>query len=154
MVAPILTAQQSNAERRGVVLVYNEPDGTCHVDVDPRHVEQAIQIVVDNAVDAAPPNSQVLIEARPLPDSDRWVELSVTDAGPGIPDDVRDRITSPYFTTKPGGTGIGLHLARKAVESHGGEIRFESPEAGGTRVSLRLPARALIGARDGKDPAR
>ena len=68
--------------------------------------------------------------------------------------DVRDRITAPYFTTKPGGTGIGLHLAKKAVESHGGEILFDCPQSGGTAVTLRLPTRDLIGGRDGQDPAR
>ncbi|UCG16182.1 MAG: HAMP domain-containing protein [Phycisphaerales bacterium] len=154
MVDAVLTAQRSNAQRRGITLKYQEADGGCCVHADPRHIEQAIQVLVDNALDASPPRSEVTITARPAAATDRWVDLIVRDRGSGIPNDVRDRITAPYFTTKPGGTGIGLHLAKKAVESHGGEILFDCPDSGGTAVTLRLPTRDLIGGRDGQDPAR
>ncbi len=152
MVEAVLATQQANAARRGVALRFEAAGSGCMVHVDPRHIEQAIQVLVDNALDASPPNGQVLLTAAPVADSDRWVDLSVRDQGPGIPADVRDRIAAPYFTTKPGGTGIGLHLAKKAVESHGGEIRFESPPGGGTSVTLRLPTRDFVGACDGQDP--
>jgi signal transduction histidine kinase len=146
MVEAVLAAQRSNAQRRLVSFKYEETEPDCSADVDPRHIEQAIQVLVDNALDASPEEGEVCITAVPAPGSDRWVDLSVHDHGPGIPDEVRDRITAPYFTTKPGGTGIGLHLAKKAVESHGGEILFSSPDDGGTTVTLRLPTRVTLGA--------
>ncbi len=152
MVEAVLATQKTNAARRGIALRFEEADGVCIVHVDPRHIEQAIQVLVDNALDASPPNGEVVLTAAHVADSDRWVDLSVRDQGPGIPADVRDRIAAAYFTTKPGGTGIGLHLAKKAVESHGGEILFDSPPGGGTSVTLRLPTRDLVGARDGQDP--
>jgi signal transduction histidine kinase len=153
MVEPVLAAQRANAARRGIAVRYEEMDGDCQAHVDPRYIEQSIQVLVDNALDASPPQGEVVVTAHHVADSDRWVDLSVRDQGPGIPEDVRERITAAYFTTKPGGTGIGLHLAKKAVESHGGEILFDSPAGGGTRVTLRLPTRDLTGARDGEDPA-
>ncbi|MBN1513358.1 MAG: HAMP domain-containing histidine kinase [Phycisphaerae bacterium] len=153
MVEAVLATQRANAARRSIALRYDEPDGGCTVHVDPRHIEQAIQVLVDNALDASPTHGEVVLTAAHVPDSDRWVDLSVRDQGPGIPADVQDRIAAAYFTTKPGGTGIGLHLAKKAVESHGGEIRFDSPSGGGTSVTLRLPTRDLMGARDGQDSA-
>ncbi len=146
LVETVLAAQRSNAQRRNISFRYQATDTDCHVRVDPRHIEQAIQVLIDNALDASPEQGEVLITAHPAPNSTRWLDLSVHDGGPGIPEEVRDRITAPYFTTKPGGTGIGLHLAKKAVESHGGEILFSSPGSGGTTVTLRLPARDLIGA--------
>jgi signal transduction histidine kinase len=153
MVEAVLAIQQANAARRGIRLRYEETSGGCVAHVDPRHIEQAIQVLVDNALDASPPHGEVVLTASRVADSDRWLDLIVRDQGPGIPADVRDRIAAAYFTTKPGGTGIGLHLAKKAVESHGGEILFDSPPGGGTRVTLRLPTRDLVGARDGQDPA-
>ena len=153
MVEAVLEAQRSNAERRHITFRYGQPDDGCDVHVDPRHVEQAIQVVVDNALDASPEHAEVAIEAVPVPGSDRWVDLKVSDRGPGLPADVRDRITSLYFTTKATGTGIGLYLARKTVESHGGQILFDSPPSGGTTVTLRLPARDVLGAPDGQDSA-
>ena len=64
---------------------------------------------------------------------------TVTDSGPGIPPDVRERIFQPFFTTKHRGTGLGLPIARRAVELHGGTIAIECPPDGGTVVTIELP---------------
>jgi signal transduction histidine kinase len=66
-------------------------------------------------------------------------EISVADHGPGIPEDVRDKIFDPFFTTKHRGTGLGLSVARRTVEMHGGTIRFECPGQGGTVMTVSLP---------------
>ncbi|MBL8967244.1 MAG: hypothetical protein JNG85_09550, partial [Spirochaetaceae bacterium] len=73
----------------------------------------------------------------------RDVVVSVSDSGHGIPSELRDRVFEPFFTTKGlgEGTGLGLNLARKVVEAHGGSIAFES-EPGRTVFSVRLPAAA------------
>lgn len=73
---------------------------------------------------------------------DRHIDLSVTDDGPGIPPDIRERIFEPFFTTKPVGKGTGQGLAMvytTAVDQHGGEILCESELGRGTRFTLRLP---------------
>jgi two-component system sensor kinase FixL len=61
------------------------------------------------------------------------------DAGPGIPADVRDRIFTPFFTTKARGSGLGLPTAKRLIEAHSGTIAVECPQSGGTRVIVRLP---------------
>jgi signal transduction histidine kinase len=66
-------------------------------------------------------------------------EVTFSDTGPGIPEDVRARIFTPFFTTKSRGSGLGLPTARRLVEAHHGTITIECPPAGGTRVSVRLP---------------
>lgn len=66
-------------------------------------------------------------------------EISVADHGPGIPEEVRDKIFDPFFTTKHRGTGLGLSVARRTVEMHGGTIRVECPSQGGTVMTVSLP---------------
>lgn len=67
-------------------------------------------------------------------------QITVADEGPGIPPDVRERLFTPFFTTKSRGTGLGLSTAKRFVEVHGGTIAVDCPPGGGTVVTLRLPA--------------
>jgi two-component system sensor histidine kinase HydH len=67
------------------------------------------------------------------------VRLTVTDTGPGIAPEARARIFDPYFTTRPAGLGLGLTIARRLVEAHGGSIEVEASDARGTRFAVTLP---------------
>jgi signal transduction histidine kinase len=62
------------------------------------------------------------------------------DSGAGIPPDVREKLFTPFFTTKSQGTGLGLVTAKRLVEAHNGAIAIDCPESGGTVVTVRLPA--------------
>jgi two-component system, LuxR family, sensor kinase FixL len=66
--------------------------------------------------------------------------IAVSDSGPGIPEDIRDRIFTAFFTTKSRGTGLGLATAKRLIEAHHGEIAVDCPPGGGTQVTLTLPA--------------
>jgi signal transduction histidine kinase len=66
-------------------------------------------------------------------------EVVIRDEGPGIPADVRDKIFTPFFTTKSRGSGLGLPTAKRIVDAHRGEIVIDCPPDGGTRVVVRLP---------------
>ena len=68
--------------------------------------------------------------------------VTVADAGPGIPAEIREKIFAPFFTTKSRGTGLGLPTAKRLVEAHRGTIRVECPPAGGTTVTIDLPLAA------------
>jgi two-component system sensor kinase FixL len=74
-----------------------------------------------------------------LASADGGCEIAVVDHGPGIPRDVREKIFTPFFTTKSRGSGLGLPTAKRLVEAHRGQIRVESPDEGGTRVVVQLP---------------
>lgn len=65
--------------------------------------------------------------------------IDVIDSGPGIPDDIREKVMEPFFTTKSRGGGLGLPIARRTVELHGGQLRLACPETGGTIVAITLP---------------
>ena len=70
---------------------------------------------------------------------DGTCEISFTDTGPGIPQDIRDKIFMAFFTTKSRGTGLGLATAKRIVEAHQGQIAIDCPPSGGTTVRVRLP---------------
>ena len=77
-----------------------------------------------------------------LPTADRLlpsVVIEVEDTGPGIPPEHLDRIFEPYFTTKEGGTGLGLALAHKIIQDHHGRIRVESGVGAGATFVVTLP---------------
>ncbi len=67
--------------------------------------------------------------------------ISIADHGPGMPADVRDKVFEPFFTTKHRGTGLGMPIARRIVEAHGGHIDIETPESGGTVVHISIPTK-------------
>jgi two-component system sensor histidine kinase DctS len=69
-----------------------------------------------------------------------WLEFSVADRGPGIPDDVKEQLFTPFFTTKAEGMGLGLSLCRTVVEQHGGFLGFEPHPPQGTIFRFTLPA--------------
>ncbi len=74
-------------------------------------------------------------DGRPLP----TIRVSFEDNGPGIPYAIRDRLATPFFTTKQKGTGLGLSVSRHWTRRHGGRLRIESVEGEGTRVDVDLP---------------
>jgi len=66
-------------------------------------------------------------------------QIAFSDAGPGIPDDVREKVFTPFFTTKSRGSGLGLSTAKRFVEAHNGQIAIDCPPNGGTTVVIRIP---------------
>jgi two-component system CheB/CheR fusion protein len=70
--------------------------------------------------------------------------IEIRDSGPGIPEEIRDRIFEPFFTTKARGGGLGLPIARRTAELHGGALAVDCPAGGGTIVTLTLPAHPVI----------
>ncbi len=75
----------------------------------------------------------------------RYVEITITDTGPGIADDMFDQLFEPYVTTKPKGSGLGLAIVKKIVEEHGGMIFAENAAQGGASIIIRLPVKKSSG---------
>jgi len=106
------------------------------VECDPDQIKQVILDLVMNALQAMPEGGEVTISARV---EGSTVELSVTDEGEGIPEDLFDRIFEPYFTTRESGTGLGLAVVRQIVERHRGEIRVRNNDERGATFTVCLP---------------
>jgi two-component system NtrC family sensor kinase len=100
-------------------------------------LELAVGNLVRNAIEASPPESVVRICVHSSAD---WAEIQVEDSGPGVPEEVGDKVFEPFFTTKTerGGTGLGLAITRDMIAQLGGEIALENLEHGGARATIRL----------------
>ena len=116
---------------------------------DPVQLTQVIENVVINACEATPRGGKLLVRAEnvdegvlispELPDG-RYVRIVIEDKGTGIPESIRDRIFEICFTTKPGGSGLGLTTVKSIMQQHGGSITIQSLAGRGTTVFLTLPA--------------
>jgi signal transduction histidine kinase len=107
------------------------------VNADGRKLRQALLNFVLNAMQASPSGKtvRVKIERRCID----GVRLKVADEGAGMTPEVLERIKKPYFTTKEGGTGLGVAVARGLIEQHGGQVSYESAPGKGTTVTVDLP---------------
>jgi two-component system, NtrC family, sensor kinase len=103
---------------------------------------QVVFNLAKNAADAAGPSGAVVIE---IARAGSTVEIAVSDTGPGIAPELRDRIFEPFFTTKAHGTGLGLAIARAIAASMGGDIDLDASPAGGARFVVRVPAATEAG---------
>jgi two-component system cell cycle sensor histidine kinase PleC len=119
-------------------------DPAMRLDADRSALLQALQNFLQNAVEAYPddaPRIEVSVAARPLR-ADSQVEVTVVDRGVGMSEDERDHLFVPFGSRKPGGTGVGLVIARAMIEEvHGGSLTLDSARGRGTTVTLVLPAR-------------
>ena len=117
------------------------------VDGDEDLLHRAIFNLALNAVQASPPGAEVLVEISPLaaeqmpvgtPFETGGIAVRISDQGSGIPPEIRDRLFDPFFTTRPGGSGLGLAVVHRAIEAHRGLVFHDSPGRG-TRFTIMLP---------------
>jgi signal transduction histidine kinase len=95
-----------------------------------------------NAADAMSDGGKIRIRMTGAPSAgDRFVSVSVSDTGTGINDEIRPFIFEPFFSTKDGGTGLGLPTVKLIVEAHGGTVNITGRQDGGTDVTLTLPGK-------------
>ena len=138
-------------ETRGVVVTREYVRELPAVWGDSEALYQALVNLVRNALDAMPSGGRLTLRVgwsaddhvvrpsrRPVMGT-RRVRVEIEDAGMGIPPSDADRVFNPFFTTKDGGTGLGLALTHKIVEDHGGSIDFRAAAAGGTVFRIVLP---------------
>jgi signal transduction histidine kinase len=103
-------------------------------------IQQVFTNLFINAADAMKGKGRLDILADYDPDRSLFI-ITVSDTGPGIPQEFRDKVFDMFFTTKPvgKGTGLGLSISQKIINLHGGNIMVESPPEGGTRFVIELP---------------
>ena len=131
---PALVRRVAGLETRLPIQIGGGPDRI--VRADPDQLEQLLINVLHNAVDAAlQTGGSVTVSWR---HDGASLAVSIDDEGPGLPN--ASNLFVPFFTTKPGGSGIGLVLSRQIAEAHGGTLTLENrPDRLGCRASLRLP---------------
>ena len=99
-------------------------------------LRRAMLNLVQNALDAMPQGGTLTLTGRRTP---THVQLQIQDTGSGISREQRTKIFEPLYTTKPGGTGLGLYIVQEILATHGGQVSVESVEGEGTTFTLTLP---------------
>ncbi len=112
------------------------------IEADPRRLKEALLNVLTNAVEATPAGGTIRVSARPDPVGGAGGGVvEIMDSGRGIKPDDLARLGTSYFTTRDGGTGLGVVLAQTVIAQHGGTLHYASDPEHGTAVTIRLPAR-------------
>jgi signal transduction histidine kinase len=106
--------------------------------IDRFAMAQVFRNILENAIDASPEGQVIEIDCYERPNgSHREIAVTIADHGPGLSIEQQRRIFEPFFTTKTKGTGLGMAIASRIVQSHGGRIVASSP--GGARIQITLP---------------
>jgi signal transduction histidine kinase len=124
------------ASRQGLTLRVDVDPNVPMMEIDRGLLRQAVLNLVKNGLETLSSGGELTIESRFDGDA---VEISVSDTGEGIPEDVGPRLFEQFFTTKPQGTGLGLSITRQIAEEHGGEIRWKNRVPLGATFTIRLP---------------
>ncbi|MDD4732889.1 MAG: ATP-binding protein [Desulfovibrio sp.] len=124
------------ARSQNVRTTLEETQGLPQVQADPELVKQCLINLIKNALEAMPDGGELVVRARLVRG---LVGLEVEDTGHGIPAAIRDRVFSPFFSTKGKGAGLGLAMIRKIMDDIGGDVTLSSREGQGTKVTLLLP---------------
>jgi len=111
-----------------------------HFEVEGAKLSQVLLNVALNAIDELQPEGNIWLAVNPV---EEGMSITVCDDGPGIDDAKKDRIFTPFFTTKEGGTGLGLPISRKILESRGGSLTCSDSPMGGACFTIFLPHQRL-----------
>ncbi|HRQ71663.1 MAG TPA: HAMP domain-containing sensor histidine kinase [Phycisphaerales bacterium] len=151
----IVETHRASAQSRGVRLELDAGAAPGGAVFDRRHLEQAVVALLTNAIEASRAGGRVQVRAF---SDDSWWGVVVEDEGGGVPEELRERVFAPYFTTKPEGSGIGLASVRRVVGQHGGRVWVENRSDGsgaagwtgpGAVFTLRLPLGVAAGTASG-----
>lgn len=145
------------ARQRGVTIHCQPPLQAVSIEADPVQMRQVLLNLLLNALDAAGDGGTVAVEVgqvSDLPDAvraalkqdenlphDNYSAIHISDNGPGVPNDMKERIFEPFVSSKETGMGLGLAVSRRIVQAHGGTIIVSDNPGGGARFTIWLPAR-------------
>lgn len=127
------------ARERGVTIRSLHRADRVEVLADPARLEQVLTNLLDNAARLTAPDSEIEVATREVHDG---VEISVSDRGPGAPEDARQRLLEPHNQGENGGrAGLGLAIANRIMKEHGGQLRWETRDGGGSTFVCLIPRR-------------
>ncbi|MBI5074788.1 MAG: PAS domain-containing protein [Nitrospirae bacterium] len=135
LVAVIKSCVETIEEREKKIRITMDTPAGLAMKADEVFIRQAISNLLQNAVEAMPEGGAIMISSA---QDNEDIQLTIRDTGHGIPDNIRDKIFLPFYTTKERGTGLGLAIVHKIISSHGGAISAESSPKG-TVFSITFP---------------
>jgi signal transduction histidine kinase len=150
VVAEVLALAAEELSTHNVTLVSRLPASPVLANVDSDLLKQAVLNVIQNGAQAMQGGGRLDVI---LEESRKTAVLRIADQGPGIPDEIRDKIFDLYFTTKSGGSGIGLAMTYRILQLHHGSVEVQSKMDSGTEFQLRIPLSATDWGRRHLQPA-
>ena len=135
----VLDFSREELERAGVTLERALDESAPRALLDEGQLRQVFLNLLRNSREAMPGGGRLKVRSRA---ENGAVEVVFEDTGRGMTPDVKERVFEPFFSTKEGGTGLGLAVSRQIVQAHGGSIRCESSPGQGTTFVVRLPRAA------------
>ena len=130
---------QQSASQKGIDASLTFNTELPEVEIDPTGMKRVVLNLLTNAVEACSEGEQVKLIAGVV-EAEQKILMTIQDTGPGIPEEIRERLFEPFFTTKGShGTGLGLALVKKVISDHGGNVEVESEVGKGTAFHISLP---------------
>lgn len=137
-----LEGLEQNASSRGLSFMYKKPKNIPLLELDENKIQQVVMNFCDNAMYYSKDEGKIMVSLKKTDDA---VEFTVTDDGIGVPEEEQGQLFNKFFRAtnarraRPDGTGVGLFLAKKVIDDHGGSIIFQSKEGKGSTFGFRLP---------------
>ena len=132
----LVTLLQEEASSLRIALQAEIPSDLPLIRIDPERLTQALINIMKNGMQAMGKGGTLRIETKSLREA---IEVTISDSGSGIPPEQMDKIFNYYYTTKEKGVGLGLPIAHRIIEAHGGQLKIESLVGSGTKVTVTLP---------------
>lgn len=140
-IAAVLHLFQAQTDQQSIdVVKYFDPD-LPSIMLHSDSIQAALINLVKNSIEAMPEGGQLMVRTYPIPGG---VALDLIDTGVGMNEDTALKMFEPFFSTKHGGSGLGLPTARKIIEAHGGRISVQSELNRGTKFILEFPSLARL----------
>jgi len=148
VIADVLALAADELSTRNITLSIQMPDEALIANIDADMLKQAALNVIENGAQAMPEGGKLVVALEAERESTavgertqgaRTAVVSIADQGPGIAHEIREKIFDLFFTTKAGGSGIGLAMTYRILQLHHGSVEVESKEGEGTRFLLRIP---------------
>jgi signal transduction histidine kinase len=137
----LMTLFQEETSSQGISLQTEIKDDLPLIKIDSEKLTQAFINIMKNGMQAMERGGILRIETHPFRDR---VEVVISDSGSGIPPEQMEKIFNYYYTTKEKGVGLGLPIAHRIIEAHGGQLKVESKVGVGTKVTITLPIHPSI----------
>ncbi|MGQ0551878.1 MAG: sensor histidine kinase [Planctomycetota bacterium] len=138
LITDMIRFVEPEARSQGIAVRFRPDPGARQVLADPTYLRMGLMNLIVNAQQAMAGLSggELLIETVAR---EPFVEVQITDTGPGIAPEIQEKVFRPWYSTKTGGTGLGLPTARRILEELGGELRMQSEPGRGTRFTAVVP---------------
>lgn len=135
MIEDVIVLLEPQAKKDNIELVWEKGPNT-YIFCNRSQIKQVFINLIKNAIEAINKNGKVNVQSRVLAN---YVLIDVSDDGPGIPEELIDRLDEPFFTTKENGTGLGLMVTKKLLDKHDARLKVVSKEGEGTTFHITIP---------------